>query len=103
MQNAGNANVSTPFTVAVTRNGTPVTTFTVTSLNAGATTDLVIPRAESRVCATLDTKNPSVCRRCGSGVQGITVWNDVGIQVTVDSGHAVSESNENNNTVTISQ
>lgn len=97
--NSGNAAAAAPFTIAVTTNGRQTNTFTVNSLNAGATVDFVIPRAESRVCGTLDPTNPTVCHRCGSGV--IPVWNDLGIQVTVDSGNTVAESNENNNVQSI--
>lgn len=97
--NSGNAAAATPFTITVTTNGRQTNTFTVNSLNAGATVDFVIPRAESRVCGTLDTTNPTVCHRCGSGV--IPIWNDLGIQVTVDSGNTVTESNENNNVQSI--
>ncbi len=102
--NLGTAATAVPFTVAVTRNGAPVTTFTVPApLAPGASTLLTIPRPENRVCATRDLTNPAVCRRCGPGV--VVQWNDRGISVKVDAAGtatgAVTESNESNNVVTI--
>jgi hypothetical protein len=100
--NIGTANAG-GFTVTITRNGAPVIPpVAIPALNAGSSFNIQIPRAENRVCGTVDTLNPSVCIRCGNNQLGIPIWNDLGITVNADPANAINnEVTKTNNIATI--
>ena len=73
---------------------------TIRSLHVGETFQIIVNRRQSVVCA------PGTgigCPRCpdNAGGNGIVIWNDRGFSVNVDSGLAITESNEQNNTAAV--
>lgn len=104
VQNVGTANITTPFTVAISGGGN--SNFfadrveTIPTLQAGEIYQIIVSRKQSVVCAR---RSATACTRCPEnlGGNGIVHWNDRGTTVTVDNGGVITEANEGNNTASV--
>jgi hypothetical protein len=100
IQNLGTAN-SNACTVQFSRNSNTNfnsdLTFNIPVLTPGQQINFVVPRIESKVCATKN--GTGACIRCGNGIQGINHWNDKGASAQILG--ITGDSNTSNNSQTI--
>ena len=94
VKNNSSQAVNTPFNIELWKGGRVVASHTITSLTANQISTFTFSRPLSQTCVAR-VGSGSGCYHCGRRTEG---WNDnLGYKIKVDSGNAIEESKEQNN------